>query len=287
MTDNETVLLDTDILVSFPKILEIKNKFFKLATTTHVIQDIRSGYNVAIKNKNKQKLLEKVETSKKAGTFTIYPIDIESHFTFATKKLTSSETSLLDLAITLKETDNVIIGSMYENIINSAKILKIKIYDLDTIIDIYARQSGKKKEDIKMDIYYNEKDLISLRNKIGLGLVVFLITIFVYKNKEIIISNLNVAGTIILTVLIAISLFIFRERQRISYGILEFGVGLTSIGLIFYPSFDLKNISFDFSFGVKYIGGIYVMIRGLDNVVKGLSKTSTGQILKYKYKIGL
>lgn len=287
MTDNETVLLDADILVSFPEILKIKSNFFKLATTTHVIQDIKSGYNIAINNKDKQKLLEKIETSKKDGIFTIFPTDVESHFIYTTNKLTTSETSLLDLAVTMKAYSNVVIGSMNENIINSARILKIKTYDLDMIIDIYARQSGQRKDDIKMKLYYNKKELISFRNKTFLGILVLLLTLFGYKNRETIFSNLNATGTIILTILFAIFLFIFRERQRISYGILELGFGLTSIIMIFSPSFALTNIPLDFSFGVKYIGGIYVMIRGLDNIVKGLSKTATGQVLRYKYKIGL
>lgn len=287
MTDKETLLLDTDILVSFPQILDIKSNFYKLATTAHVMQDIKSGYNIAVTNKVKQKLLQKIENLKKVEGFLVYATDIESHFTFATRKLSSSETSLLDIATNLKKTNNVAIGSMNDNITNAAKILKIKTYDLDTMIGIYARQNGRDKEEIKMSLYYNKKDLITVRNKAAVGLLALFITIFVYKYRELLISNLNVAGTIVLTVLFAILLFIFREKQRISYGILEFGVGLTSIILIFYPSFNLTNVSFDFYFGIKYIGGIYIMIRGLDNIVKGLSKTSTGQILRYKYKIGL
>ncbi len=287
MNDKEILLLDTDILVSFPQILEVNSTFYKLATTIHVLQDIKNGYNVTLKSKVKQRLLQKIESLKNSGTFFVYTADFESYFTFATRKLSSSETSLLDVASTLKEANTVAIGSMNENITNAAKELRIKVYDLDTIIGIYARQNGQKTEDIKMSLYYNRKDLISVRNKVALGLLVLFMTIFGYNYKEIIIGNLNVTGAISFTILFAIFLFIFRERQRISYGILEFGVGLTSIILIFYPSFNLENISFDFSFGIKYIGGIYIMIRGLDNVVKGLSKTSTGQVLRYKYKIGM
>jgi hypothetical protein len=287
MTNNEILLLDTDILVSFPQILEINHSFYKLATTAHVIQDIKSGYNIAIKNKIKQRLLQKIDSLKKAGTLIVYSSDIESHFTFGTKKLSSSETSLLDIAANLKEADNIVIGSMNENITIAAKSLKVKTYDLDTIIGIYARQNGKNMEEIKMSLSYIRKDLISVRNKVVVGLLALFITILGYKYRELIISNLNVAGTIVMTTVFAILLFIFRERQRISYGILEFGVSLTSIILIFHPSFHLANVSFDFAFGIKYIGGIYIMIRGLDNVVKGLSKTSTGQVLRYKYKIGL
>ena len=40
-------------------------------------------------------------------------------------------------------------------------------------------------------------------------------------------------------------------------------------------------------FSIKYLGGLYIMVRGQDNIVKGLAKTRTGEILKYKYKIGL
>lgn len=287
MSASETILIDTDILISFPQILEIRSNFFKLATTSHVVQDIRSGYNVAIDKKLKKRLLDKIDVCDKEGTFKIYSLDIESSFLSGVQQLTSSETSLIDLAVSLQNNSSVSIASMNENIINAAKSLKIKIYDLDATIDIYARHSGRNKEDIKMNLYYNRKDLVSLRYKILFGVAVLAVLVLGYRNKELIISNLSATGTIILTIIIAVCLFVFREKQRISYGILELGVGLTSIILIFYPSFNLTGIRFDLFFGVKYLGGLYIMIRGLDNIVRGLSKTSTGQVLRYKYKIGL
>ncbi len=65
----------------------------------------------------------------------------------------------------------------------------------------------------------------------------------------------------------ACCLFSLRGFRPKTYGLLEILVGLWAVNRV-----NLMDISAETAFGV--LGGIYIMIRGLDNVAKGLHKKS-------------
>ncbi|KAF0138878.1 MAG: hypothetical protein FD122_3656 [Stygiobacter sp.] len=289
MTHSETILLDTFILTTFPKILDLKSKYYKLATTTHVIQDIKTDYNVKLSKRQKSKLLEKIDIKSKEGILQIKSINLENIISAGheiKQGLSSSEISLIDLAYSLR-LESVCIATINDQLSLEVHGFKVRTINLNQVISIYARQSGDNDEILKYKIYYDKKELLSIRNKIALGTVFASILIAAFRYRQALIQKLDATGTISVAIFLAFGLFYFRERQRIAYGVIEFLVGLSSIALIFYPAVDHEQLKFDFSFSIKFLGGLYVMIQGLDNIVKGLAKTKTGEILKYKYRIGL
>jgi hypothetical protein len=82
---------------------------------------------------------------------------------------------------------------------------------------------------------------------------------------------------IVITIVLGIAFYIMRCRWQLIYGIIEILVSLVVIFLTFYPPTTYLVVA-EFSWqgwflskSVGVLAGIYVMVRGLDNIEKGLS----------------
>ena len=83
--------------------------------------------------------------------------------------------------------------------------------------------------------------------------------------------------------LYAIGLFLFRERFRAGYGIIEILVGLLSIFNGFNrDDFNISQIEIYLKLG----GGLYIIVRGLDNITKYFENKPFGFWLKKNLGIG-
>ena len=114
------------------------------------------------------------------------------------------------------------------------------------------------------------------------GVVVTLIGFFTYSKIELIVNTINVWGTILLIIVSGIALFIFREKQRLAYGIAELFAGLLAVILLFPSNFEYSTIHFNLNFGLKIFGSLYIMVRGQDNILKSISGTKLGGIIESK-----
>ena len=76
---------------------------------------------------------------------------------------------------------------------------------------------------------------------------------------------------IIILPLLGFLLYWCRQRYRLVYGTLEFLVGTLTSFYVFYPTFDYASLSIIQS--MQILGGLYIMVRGLDNFGKGLNGT--------------
>jgi hypothetical protein len=85
---------------------------------------------------------------------------------------------------------------------------------------------------------------------------------------------------IAVTIILGVCFYVMRCRWQLAYGVLELLVSLVIIFLTFYPqtSYLLREEIFWqgwlLSMSVGALAGIYVMVRGLDNIEKGLSPQS-------------
>ena len=92
----------------------------------------------------------------------------------------------------------------------------------------------------------------------------------VYFNAAYLLSTISVWGTVVILPLLGVLLFWYRQRYRLSYGVFEFLVGVMMAYFVFLPSFDLKTLGV--IQGLQILGGLYVMVRGLDNVGQGIEE---------------
>ena len=84
---------------------------------------------------------------------------------------------------------------------------------------------------------------------------------------------------ILLSIVAALFFFQLRWRRPFAYGLFEFAVGLIGLTLTFYPQTtylitdEASPFGITLSHGVAIVGGIYLLVRGLDNMERGLPRS--------------
>jgi rRNA maturation endonuclease Nob1 len=120
-----------------------------------------------------------------------------------------------------------------------------------------------------------EKVVLSQRRYIFISFVLGVLASaagnIVYSNIDLLVSTITVWGTMVGLPILGLALFWYRENFRLSYGAFEFCVGLIMSYYVFFPTFSYSGLGV--TEGIQILGGLYVMVRGLDNVGKGVSGT--------------
>ncbi len=84
-----------------------------------------------------------------------------------------------------------------------------------------------------------------------------------------IINAINAWGFVVGVILLSLVFYWLRQNYRLSYGAAEYAFGLfTAIRVI---KNDLYTSGINIIYGLQVIAGFYIMVRGLDNITKGLS----------------
>jgi hypothetical protein len=112
----------------------------------------------------------------------------------------------------------------------------------------------------------------------ALGIASALIGNFAFSNLQHLIATISIWGTLIALPVLGIGLYWYRERFRLAYGVFEFIIGLFMTYYVFFPNFDYSKIGPVET--IQVLGGLYVMVRGLDNVGKGTEGTRLEQLWK-------
>lgn len=92
-----------------------------------------------------------------------------------------------------------------------------------------------------------------------------------YDNIGTIVGTAPIWGTLLVVFLLGVGLYWYRERYRLAYGITEFFIGFMMSGYVFYPAFEYSSLQLVHA--IQLLGGLYVMVRGLDNMGQGLEST--------------
>ena len=106
---------------------------------------------------------------------------------------------------------------------------------------------------------------------LALGALGSLIANIGYSKFSYLVATISVWGTMTALPLLGIFLFWYRQKFRLAYGVLEFIVGVMMTYYVFFPNFSYAALSV--VEGMQILGGLYVIVRGLDNVSKGVEGT--------------
>jgi hypothetical protein len=93
----------------------------------------------------------------------------------------------------------------------------------------------------------------------------------VWVYRDLILELITVYGVLGVVAITGILLYYLRARYRLIYGVAETIVGYLTVAKIVFPEVDIHEI--DTAQGLGILGGLYIIVRGLDNVGKGLEKT--------------
>ena len=166
--------------------------------------------------------------------------------------------------------------------ISEAKFAKVTVWSLGELIDYYKTPGTTKDQEIK-------KEAIQIENRVRWGIlgnlllaIIFLISlVLLARYYGDIVDRLKKATLIIILVVFGLLLFEIREKRRQLYGFVEVGFGILTIIIVFYPGLILNN--WDQLF--KIAAGLYVIVRGLDNLYKGSENRKLGSLLKRLFRL--
>lgn len=107
------------------------------------------------------------------------------------------------------------------------------------------------------------------------GIVLTALSFIVYKFFDNIVAAFPKWGTICLLIIIPFAFYWVRSNIRIGYAIAEFSFGFYSCYVTLIPllsDFKIELLS-ELTVIIPLVGGIYVMVRGLDNFSQGIKGT--------------
>ena len=110
-----------------------------------------------------------------------------------------------------------------------------------------------------------------LKASFVLGGLASLVANIVYSNIEVLVSTITVWGTMVGLPVLGLILFWYRENFRLSYGVFECCIVVIMSYYVLFPTFDYSSLGV--KEGIQILGGLYAMVRGLDNIGKGVIGT--------------
>ncbi|MBA0885506.1 hypothetical protein EOD40_15580 [Flavobacterium sufflavum] len=105
------------------------------------------------------------------------------------------------------------------------------------------------------------------------------------QNLQYLKNNISTISLVGISLLFGFLLFLYRENYRLGYGILEIIVGLLTI-ISLFENMNNQSRVLDIEVYVKLGGGLYIIVRGMDNVFKNIENKRIGIWLKNTYGIG-
>lgn len=289
----KNIILDTGILLRQPRVLGLDIPDTKFLIPYAIVEELIE--RTRISGSAFDRRVDLIEKATHQGTVTVLNIEesVIKQFRerFKLAKLSNADISIVSVALRLKSKgEDVSIATLDKDILNFAQDNGIGVLSEVDVNNLTSKfiKSQNENDTIQTEIAsYERKEKQSFRNEILVGFCVIIIAFFAYKNIDVIIHTINIWISIIAILFTGIGLFIFREKKKLSYGVFEFFVGVLAIISLFEPrDFDFNKINFNLDFNIKLVGGLYIMVRGQDNIVKAIKDKKIGLLLKDRFGIG-
>ncbi len=261
----DVYLLDTNIILMYPQILAYDTK---LIIPNTVLQEIQAK---AKKNTNVNSILKIIKDNKSH-------IQIKKADTLKREEIPSDFTGLSEVDISIATlSKNYKDGHVSEQVfvathdkLLSEYLKNIGVNSLD-LVELKSKIKDRPKS-IATQKRTNRIRILELSNLI-ISIVASVLTTLGVNTAIIysVLSKINVWGTLILIPITGILLYFIREKFRLFYGLTELLVGCYTALSVFFPTFSYGNLLV--SDWLRILGGLYIIVRGMDNTGKGLEST--------------
>jgi rRNA-processing protein FCF1/uncharacterized membrane protein len=269
MEKKEYIVLDTNIIIIDPLVLGIESKKYELVITKSVLAELSLKSHV---NSKFREILDLTRESIKRGIVKYIDIgEMPSSFKIETdmyiniiKRIEQSEKVKVYLATEDK---------LFSNVYKSAGIRLLRLSELKILLNNDHSVTTELFNDANKFKLKRNQDLI-IGSAIG-SIISTLVLIF-FDNFDEILNKVNVWGTVLILFIGIFVVYWTRCHKRLGYGVLECIIGTYMALRLFIPDFDYTNFSFDSTVLIQILAGVFAIIRGLDNIGKGLSGTKLG-----------
>lgn len=241
-------ILDTSVIIRDPRVLAMSSDNVRIVIPEAAVLELasRASSSDAIKRK-----FELVQDALSHGVYRLGLPDSKSLSVLALQGATMPKLSGADLLIAksaefyVKNIDSsdseyIFLVSEDKELLRYAESIGIKGIDLKGLenelknIPVTDIALAKRAGDVSRES--KRADVIKYISGLGSGVVVSIVANLLVTNFAVVVATINVWGTVILIPTIGISLFWFRSKYRLGYGIAEFIFGLLTALRVFYPN---------------------------------------------------
>jgi len=282
------IVLDTTVIFGDPKLLALRLPDTTFIIPVEVFVELDEWHR-----RLPETIMYLIHKAKVDGVLLIIDTDLPPFTKYKGSMTSSSRSNIAIVSAALSYLENgqtvkIATNEGYLTSIALNKKIDILTYEERKELLSQVKTSAGQKTSAQSKIRSFEKGVVSkVLIDITIGVATTIAAKVTYQFADRIFSTLYVWGTIVLILFIGIGLFILREKLRLSYGIFEFLVGVFAIILLFQPNkFNYSTIDFNLDFSIKLLGGLYIMVRGQDNIVKAIQDTRAGMYLRNKFGIG-
>ena len=260
-------LIDTSVLITNPQVLAKAGPSGIFLIPAAVLRELRGGSS---RTTGGQQLLKLVEEATSRGGVQILDETIEGHFR-------EPRTASADIAITIhmarakEHGDDLILATEDRDLVRAAAELGIPVVDTAGLVTRLAAAPITNQPLLDQAQALVRVQRRSLVRGVALGVAASVLANIVAGYITVILSTINVWGTLILLTTLALCLYWFRGWNRLMYGSAEFFVGFSASVRVFWPRFVYTELNATDI--LQVVAGLYVMVRGLDNVDKALTGT--------------
>jgi rRNA-processing protein FCF1 len=282
------IILDTNILIRFPKILSIKLADYEFIIPTCVLDEI--GTWIINRDSNVQlhkSLLDLIVNSNKEGFVTITDTPINTKLDKDLQynpRLSETDRKLVTYASLLKESGSEVgIASQDREIKSAVQTIGINYFSLQDLVNLVSQRKPDKELNEKVNKYEKvETNIIKLALIIALVFIIIGFIFGYFFNN--ILSTVSIWGIVLLIMIAGIMLYIFKRKLRLGYGLTEFLAGTITSYLVIKSSTPQSDYM-EISYILKVLAGLYIIVRGLDNMTEGSKGLKLGFWIQDKLKI--
>jgi len=266
------ILLDTNIILSDPTVLSKKKASVSLLIPFPVLLELIS---ISLTRRGGSSISDIVISALKKNIVQIYKLStISSAETLETLayRLPKKHIELIAAVQELSKQGEEVSLATQDRVLSQALVaMGIKTIDPKELQDILSEEP-----EIDEKINHDAKALLSGQTRhfvfgIIVGVLGNVLALLIWTNFERIVSTATLWGTILIIIAVGVVLYALRGRFRLQYGFSEFIFGIVLATKVFWPDFNYPKLNpIDL---LQILGGIYVMVRGLDNIGRALKGT--------------
>lgn len=259
------IILDTNVLIKRPEVLSQQNSDIKLIIPQFVLYELETTMPrlaKLIKNASEKNLISIVNSG-----------DLEASYGGRDfrRGLSLTDVGIIRLASDFKNRQvDVTVATYDREIIHACKTMGISTISAEELAnEIKGSQTNQE--------VLTEAQAVSkfqIRHLVISFIIGGLTVIGVYFGivyAPLVIEYIKTWGLVIIVLILGIFFYWIRCKFRLAYGIAEVGVGLLSVCGMAPLKSGVSNLNFSDILAI--LAGLYIIVRGMDNISKGLTNT--------------
>lgn len=259
------LILDTEILIQHPHLLSLGGKKVKFILPQVVVEELREV-------RFGKDFVELIEAAAQTKRLEILPRPVPQKLTHTVSRMNPGDESVIQTALHYLKTKKDAILVTEDNKLKSVAE-KYGILTADGAHMLKRLESSAAEGVSLIATVRRAADAIARQTRryflqgLVIGVVTSSIVIMTWQFREEIVRLIPRYGMLPIALVVGVALFIFRSRQRLGYGLVEVAIGI--FATYYSQKADLSNPDSI----VRVLAGLYIVVRGLDSIGKGIEGT--------------